>query len=159
MYPYAWTRASVNALRTVAQTHLYTCLCALQFCALMHSGSRSVANTTCCAPDPTDCMFEVLSPSSVPARDHRVQEARHACTVFSFELYVPVCKGNDPSASPRECPERQRPIASTQPGWLESHTYTHMPSSSFFYLIHHRRMQYRHAIVCKNVCALWYVYA
>lgn len=29
----------------------------------------------------------------------------------------------------------------------------------FFNLMHHRRMQYRHAIVCKIVCALWYAYA
>ena len=27
-------------------------------------------------------MFEVLSPFSVPAREHQVQEARHACAVF-----------------------------------------------------------------------------
>ena len=125
--------------------------------------------TTCCAPGPTDCMFEVLSPSSVPARDHRVQEARHACTVFSFELYVPGCKGNDPLASPTACPERQRPIgiadgmsraATTHrvhPTRMAgiSHVYTHVLFFVFFFLfihffslMHHRCMQYRYAIIC-----------
>ena len=95
---------------------------------------------------------------------------RAATTHRHRRRHVP--SGNDPSASPTACTERQRPIGiadcmsraaaihrvrPNQDGWNLTRIHT-CPLLFFDFIFilsqHHRCMQYRYAIICKNVCTL-----